>query len=123
LDKLERPWPPAERRAAPPDMGRETFANETRDYGIAMRRLLLHRLCGWCRQAPSFDRALRSVEEYSEKADNDQPNPAMAGLIQRAEQGRRLSEKRESALKVAAGPPIGRVWTAVHSHSRMLNIW
>ena len=87
-------WAPGSRasRAGPvlnalrPHIGRETFDKKTRNYGIAMRSLVLHRLYGWRRQAPSFDCALRSVEEYSEEAEFDQLNPAAPGLVKRAEE-------------------------------------
>jgi hypothetical protein len=37
-------------------------------------------------QGRFFDCALRSVEEYSEEAEYDQPNSVTAGLVQRAEE-------------------------------------
>jgi hypothetical protein len=50
------------------------FSKKTRNYGIAMQRLVLQRLCGLCWQARFFDCALRSVEKYSEKAECDHLN-------------------------------------------------
>jgi len=50
------------------------FAKKTRNYGIAMRSVVLQRLCGLCWQGRFFDCALRSVEEYSEIADYDHLN-------------------------------------------------
>jgi hypothetical protein len=56
-----------------------------------MQSLVLQRLCGWRRQAASFDCALRSVEKYYEKAGYGQLNPATAGLLKRAEVWQRSS--------------------------------
>jgi hypothetical protein len=50
------------------------FANKTRNYGIALQRLVLQRLRGSCWQTRFFDCALRSVEEYFGKAKCDRLN-------------------------------------------------
>jgi hypothetical protein len=51
-----------------------------------MRSLVFQKLCGWRRQAPPFDCALRRVEKYSEKAEYDQLKPVPPGLVKRAEE-------------------------------------
>ncbi len=51
-----------------------------------MQSLVLRRLCGWRWQAPSFDCALRSVEEYSDKPKYGMLNPVTAGPVKRGEE-------------------------------------
>ena len=79
----------------------------------------------------SFDRALRTVKEYNEKVAYIRGNPVKAGLIKRQEQGRRVSEERNSALPAPRGPSQhqgahrhghrGQIGASDHRHAGQAN--